>query len=334
MPIAITAEQLALQASIREWAKRADTIQAVRILEPPGPAGAAEDSAARGAVAAGQPGVAAERWASLAELGVFGIGLPVASGGTGGSAADLAAVLAQLTDSLVPGPLLPTLLCALLLGRCAAEQSRAAGADRRATAQPVGPEPADSLAAALRGVAAGHVSVAVALEPGAVSAQPGPDGSARLSGHAGPLLGGGSTTHLLVGATAGRSSLWCLLPAGDPGVTLAPLPPADFSRSLADVTLAGVAAGPGEVLPGVTTDDVRDLAAALFAVEAAAVAGWCARTAAEYATIRHQFGRPIGAFQAVKHLCASMACRAESAAVLAWDAARAVDDGAAALALP
>ncbi len=41
---------------------------------------------------------------------------------------------------------------------------------------------------------------------------------------------------------------------------------------------------------------------------------------------RHQFGRPIGAFQAVKHLCATMACRAERAAALAWGAARAADE--------
>ncbi|MGB6454820.1 MAG: acyl-CoA dehydrogenase family protein [Streptosporangiaceae bacterium] len=346
MPIAITAEQLALQASIREWAKRAGTIEAVRSQEKDG---------AGGPVAAGP---AAERWASLAELGVFGIGLPVASGGTGGGAADLAAAVAELTDSLAPGPLLPTLLGALLLSRCATQQqavhqhaAAAAGqasAQRRRAGSPTDaaadrqlalgsrrhPEPDYPFLAALRGIAAGHISVAVALEPGAISAQPGPDGTFRLSGHAGPLLGGGSTTQLLVGATADCRSVWCLLPADDPGVSLRPLPPADFSRSLADVTLAGVVAGPAAMLPGVTTDDVRDLAAALFAVEAAAVAGWCVRTAAEYAAIRQQFGRPIGTFQAVKHLCASMACRAESAAVLAWDAARAVDDGAAVLALP
>ena len=334
MPIALTAEQLALQASIREWAKRAGTIEIVRGQEPGGASRAAEGSDARSVIAAGRPGAAAERWASLAELGVFGIGRPIASGGTGGSAADLAAVLAQLTDSLVPGPLLPTLLAALLLGRGVTQQAGTAATDRRLSAQPAGATPADPLGAALRGVTAGRVSVAVALEPAGIIADTRADGSVLLSGRAGLVLGGGTTTHLLVGATTDRGGCWCLLPSGRPGVRLRPLPPADFTRSLADVTLTGVVAGAAEVLPGVTTVDVRDVAAALFAVEAAAVAGWCTRTAAEYATIRHQFGRPIGAFQAIKHLCASMACRAESAAVLAWDAARAIDEGPAALPLP
>jgi hypothetical protein len=159
----------------------------------------------------------------------------------------------------------------------------------------------------------------------------------RLTGHCGSVVCGGSTTHLLVGATVGGTptsdSGWYLLPAGQPGVSATARPPADFSRSLADFALEDVAAGPAEWLPGITTSLVRDTAAALFAVEAAAVAGWCARTAAEYAAIRQQFGRPIGAFQAIKHLCASMACRAETAGVLAWDAARAIDDDPAELSL-
>jgi 3-oxochol-4-en-24-oyl-CoA dehydrogenase len=307
LPIALTAEQLALQASIREWAKRAGSIGVVRSQEP--------DAAAVGE-ASGPVGteLAAERWASLAELGVLGVGVPVASGGTGGGPADLAAVLIQLTDSLVPGPVLPTLLAALVLRQCGSEQRAVAGA--------------------LRAITAGQISVAVAFTSGTVAAQIGTDGSVRLTGHAGPLLGGGSTSHLIVGARDGSRSVWCLLLADEPGVRVAPLPAADFSRSLADVTLADVVVGPADVLPGVTTDHVRDLAAALFAAEAAAVAGWCTRTAAEYAAIRQQFGRLIGAFQAVKHLCAGMACRAESAAVLAWDAVRAIDDGPAELALP
>jgi alkylation response protein AidB-like acyl-CoA dehydrogenase len=42
-------------------------------------------------------------------------------------------------------------------------------------------------------------------------------------------------------------------------------------------------------------------------------AGWTTDLAVEYAKQRRQFGRPIGGFQAVKHLCADMAVRAEVA---------------------
>ena len=35
--------------------------------------------------------------------------------------------------------------------------------------------------------------------------------------------------------------------------------------------------------------------------------------AVEYAKIREQFGRPIGSFQAIKHICADMAIRCEAA---------------------
>jgi alkylation response protein AidB-like acyl-CoA dehydrogenase len=321
VPIALTAEQLALQASVREWAKRTGTI------------GLARDGEVGGAVLSGQD------WASVAELGVFGVGMPAAFGGAGGSTADLAAVLAQLTESLVPGPILPTVLAARVLVRDAGELRE--------------------FDAILRSIAAGEITVAVALgrvsqdvRTGAITAEPQPDGSARLTGQADSVLGGGSTTHLLVratvsdeitggaplsgaiadGASAGNDA-WYLLPVGRPGVTVTARQPADFSRSLADVAFDGVAAGRDECLPGVATSHVRDTAAALFAVEAAAVANWCTRTAAEYAAIRQQFGRPIGAFQAVKHLCASMACRAETAAVLAWDAARAIDEDPAELSL-
>ncbi|MDQ0380139.1 acyl-CoA dehydrogenase [Amycolatopsis thermophila] len=71
---------------------------------------------------------------------------------------------------------------------------------------------------------------------------------------------------------------------------------------------------------------VRAYAATLAAAEAAGIARWCLETAAGYAKVREQFGRPIGSFQAVKHLCAEMLCRAELAGALAWDAARAAGE--------
>ena len=100
MPIAITDEQLALQASIREWAKRAGTIEVVRGSQEPG----------RDSSPTTMSGAAPSAGQSLAELGVFAVGLPADDRRCGRDAAELAAVLAQVTESLVPGPVLPTLL--------------------------------------------------------------------------------------------------------------------------------------------------------------------------------------------------------------------------------
>ncbi|MGO8872185.1 MAG: acyl-CoA dehydrogenase family protein [Acidimicrobiales bacterium] len=54
-------------------------------------------------------------------------------------------------------------------------------------------------------------------------------------------------------------------------------------------------------------------------------AGWTTELAVGYAKERRQFGRPIGGFQAIKHLCADMAVRAEVARCAVHAAAVTVD---------
>src|SRR4029077_617732 len=95
-----------------------------------------------------------------------------------------------------------------------------------------------------------------------------------------------------------------------------------LTRHVAELDLAGVSAPPDRRL-GVTSDRVRDLAAGLLAAEAIGVSQWCVDTAADYAKVRVQFGRPIGQFQGVKHRCADMLARLELARAAVWDAARA-----------
>ena len=87
MPIATTQEQQALQASVRDWAKRTDPIAVVR------------------------QGPSTALLAELTALGVFAIPLD------GGTVTDLAAALEQLACVLAPGPVLPTALASLLLAR-------------------------------------------------------------------------------------------------------------------------------------------------------------------------------------------------------------------------
>ncbi|MET0237309.1 MAG: acyl-CoA dehydrogenase [Kibdelosporangium sp.] len=146
----------------------------------------------------------------------------------------------------------------------------------------------------LPGLAEGGVPVAVGLEPGAPLVGHAPYSLVQLDG-AWALVEAESTE---------RDAL-------------------DFSRPLSTLDLDGVRTD--RVLP-VTTQQVHDLAVTLAAAEAVGIAQWCLRTATEYAKVREQFGKPIGSFQAVKHLCAGMLCRVEQARAAAWDAARAADE--------
>ncbi|MDV9190887.1 acyl-CoA dehydrogenase family protein [Streptomyces sp. SR27] len=68
--------------------------------------------------------------------------------------------------------------------------------------------------------------------------------------------------------------------------------------------------GEGGLLAG---GDGRLVAALLLAAEQVGSAGWATEAAVGYAREREQFGQPIGAFQAVKHLCAGMLVRTELA---------------------
>jgi len=105
-------------------------------------------------------------------------------------------------------------------------------------------------------------------------------------------------------------------------VAVEPLPATDFSRPLARVVLSSA---PATVLDA-AADRVENLAVIVLSAEAAGIARWALDTAVAYAKVREQFGKPIGSFQAIKHLCAEMLCRAEQVAVAAADAARAAGD--------
>ena len=76
--------------------------------------------------------------------------------------------------------------------------------------------------------------------------------------------------------------------------------------------------------PDITAWWRRDGAVLTAALQVGA-ASWVTELAVEYAKQRRQFGRPIGGFQAVKHLCADMAVRAEVARCAVHAAAVTVD---------
>ncbi|WP_193609052.1 acyl-CoA dehydrogenase [Nocardioides lijunqiniae] len=122
-------------------------------------------------------------------------------------------------------------------------------------------------------------------------------------------------THLLVPDDAQH---WHVVPVSAARVT--PVTGIDLSRRVGSVS-ADLAADGVVPVPGLTADVVRRTAVTLAAAEASGIARWCVQTATDYAKVREQFGQPIGAFQAVKHLCAEMLETAEAVTAAAWDVA-------------
>ncbi|OBH02357.1 acyl-CoA dehydrogenase [Mycobacterium sp. E3247] len=159
-------------------------------------------------------------------------------------------------------------------------------------------------------LAAGERFAGLALKGGARF-----DGqTSRVSGALPWVLGAADGGVLLLPA----DGKWLVVDTESDGVQIEPLEATDFSRPLARVVLTSA---PATVIE--SPERVEELAATVLAAEAAGVTRWSLDTAVDYAKVREQFGKPIGSFQAVKHLCAEMLCRAEQAEVAAADAARA-----------
>ena len=94
---------------------------------------------------------------------------------------------------------------------------------------------------------------------------------------------------------------------------------------MADLTL-DVVVSPDDRLPHDALDAVLDRARIALAAEQVGGADACLSMAVEYAGVRQQFGRPIGSFQAIKHMCADMLLKVESARSACYHAGWVVDN--------
>jgi 3-oxochol-4-en-24-oyl-CoA dehydrogenase len=295
MALALTEEHLALADSVGGWAAHTAAPAAIRAgLE-------AEDRGAAHYRDTLRPGLAAQ--------GLLGLHLPEALGGQGYGLPELAVAAEELGHALFPGAFLPTALASAVLA------SAITGA----------PEEASSgvLESLVKGMAAGTLTAAVALAPGIRASRAGDDGGPSglvIDGSCGPVLGACLADLLILPAGEGEEESWVAVDAADLEIT--PLDSLDLTRPVARVSASGLPVPSGRVLSGLPPGQVRSLAATLFGAEACGIAAWAVDTAASYAKIRHQFGRPIGQFQAVKHRCSWMLTAAEQAAAAVWDAAR------------
>ena len=264
-------------------------------------------------------------WSEMADLGFAGLTLPAEHGGAGLGHAELGLVLEELGRSLVPSPLVSTVL---LLG---------------AAAVALGGTPAQK-GEHLPAVAAGERILALAHEEGTrharyrVRTRAERDGGGfRLTGEKVFVLDGhAADTLVVVARTSGgerdRDGLTLfLVPAVTPGVHATRTPLVD-SRGAARVRLDGVAvpvdASLGERDRGADLlDAVLDRAAAGLAAEMLGSLSEAFDRTVAYLKERRQFGVPIGSFQALKHRAAQMFCEIELTRSVVMEALRALDEG-------
>jgi alkylation response protein AidB-like acyl-CoA dehydrogenase len=142
-----------------------------------------------------------------------------------------------------------------------------------------------------------------------------------------PKLASGDVTGSFGGFVDGQSTLFCDLPTADVVVTfdgegalVAPaseVPFEPFEAIDATRSYGLVSDAAGERLPG-DVDAGRDRLAVAIAAELTGIAQRTLEMAVEYARERQQFGRPIGAYQAVGHRCAAMLLATEESRSLTY----------------
>ncbi|WP_282702586.1 acyl-CoA dehydrogenase family protein [Streptomyces sp. CC219B] len=266
-------------------------------------------------------------WTALAEqLGLPGLALPEAYGGVGCSATELALACEETGRTLAPTPLLATaVLAAPLILALGTDAQRADLLPRIAagtlTAALAAPATALALTCDNRGDWAGGGRA------GGVQARRAGDGW-RLYGEVAHVLDGHSAQLLLVAAHSGgfarsRTDLF-LVPGDAEGLVRARQTALDATRPRARLQLRYVQAEllgeEGADVPGALAR-LGNTAAAVLACEAVGAADRALELTVEYVKQREQFGRPVGSFQAVKHLLADVYVQVQAARSAAYYAA-------------
>jgi alkylation response protein AidB-like acyl-CoA dehydrogenase len=263
-------------------------------------------------------------WREMAELGFAGMTLPPEHGGAGLGYAELGLVLEELGRTLVPSPMVATVLLAanaIALGGTGAHRD-----------------------AHLPAIARGERTLAFAHDEGsrharyAVAARAERHASGfRITGEKVFVLDGHASDALVVvartsGSARERDGLTLfLVPTSAPGVHATRTPLVD-SRGAARVRFEGVAASRADVLGEVDhgadlLDAVLDRATIGLAAEMLGSLSEVFDQTIAYLKVRHQFGVPIGSFQALKHRAAHMLCEIELTRSVVMDALRAIDEG-------
>jgi alkylation response protein AidB-like acyl-CoA dehydrogenase len=256
------------------------------------------------------------------ELGWFALFVPEEHGGgtVSGSPVRDAVIVAEERGRFVqPGPFVATNVVAFAL-------AREGSADEQASRLP-------DLASGARTASWAFTARNGVPEVGAVRATRSGDGY-TLDGVAGLVPEGPSADFFLVSAAdaGGEGGVTQFVVDADaPGGTVTGLEGLDLTRRFADVRFDSVSVPATAVLgtPGAaqgSVDAQLDVAVALTLAESIGAMRQLAEITVDYAKARIAFGRPIGSFQALKHILADISFWAEVSAAGATAAADAVAD--------
>ncbi|HEY6144631.1 MAG TPA: acyl-CoA dehydrogenase [Solirubrobacterales bacterium] len=262
-------------------------------------------------IAGSESGFDEAGWKEMAALGWAGLALPEEWGGQGLGTVELAVLFEEMGYALAPSPLLSNTIAGLALA--------AGGSDKQKERW-------------LRPLAEGELLGSPALVdpdgPGEpmkfrMTAEPDGDG-VILNGEKALVTDAGIADLFLVSTSDGRRHI---VESGADGLTVTPEESIDLTRRLSRVTFDGVRVAPDASLPGSAEDyyTVFLRACVAIAAESTGIAQRALEMSVAYAKDRQQFGRPIGAYQAVSHRCAQMLLETENSRSAVYGAAWAAD---------
>lgn len=265
-------------------------------------------------------------WHTLAaEIGCAGLLIPEEFGGAGASYREAAVVAEETGRAVAPVPFLGSSVTAttVLLSLMAPGAGNSGGAGNGSTAGAAAT--AELLAALASGLETAALAVPFETMPfppapaangcglSGLGVRVGPPGSGdsdaltRLSGTVTGVADALAADVLLVFGDGVPSGLY-LVRTADPEVRRTPLISLDMTRQLCEVTLSGAAGrriAVGDQAASAIAAGLR-AGAGMLAAEQLGLAERALEITVEYVKQRHQFGRPIGSFQAIKHRLADL----------------------------
>jgi len=256
-------------------------------------------------------------WQKLSEMGVIGLHVPEEYGGAGYGFEEMAVVFEELGRMVTPVPLLSSLVASTAILAAASDSQKSV---------------------LLPPIASGETIATLAVfEHAHGNFRDTTQTSAERAGDTWVINGtkrfvtdAPNADLFVVAALVGDEIGVFVVDSGADGVTVTSDPSLDGTRPLGSVAFVNVEIPAESYLGGaVNPDAVRaalDAAVVAMAQEQVGGAQRCLEMSVDYAKTRYQFGRAIGSFQAIKHMCADMLVAVEQAKSVAWHAARTLED--------